>query len=268
MAGVAEGAAARAGGLRAMVDKKLRLVLLGAVPFAAVGLIWFALASGGVIDPTFLPSMSSVIGSLAQVFARESYLTDVWVSIYRVMAAFAVSAVVAIPLGLLAGHSRRVAELVEPFVGFVRYLPVPAFVPLCILWFGLGHTAKIAVIFLGTFFQMILMVADVARGIPKDYFDAAQTLGAKRSHLLLRVLWPASLPGVVNASRTAVGWAWTYLVVAEIAGATSGIGFRIMQAQRYVETPKVFAGIVVIGLLGMITDLIFQAVQRLSFRWQ
>lgn len=251
-----------------MAGKRLRLVLLGSVPFAVIGLVWFALANGGLVDRTFLPSIPSVVSSLALVFAKESYMTDVWVSIYRVMAAFALSAVIAIPVGLLAGYNGRVAELVEPFVGFVRYLPVPAFVPLCILWFGLGDTAKIAVIFLGTFFQMILMVADVARGIPKDYFDAAQTLGANQRQLLLRVLWPASLPGVVSASRTAVGWAWTYLVVAEIAGATSGIGFRIMQAQRYVETPKVFAGIVVIGLLGMTTDLVFQIVQRFSFRWQ
>jgi NitT/TauT family transport system permease protein len=251
-----------------MAGRKLRVIVLGSIPFAVVGLIWFALASGGLVNRTFLPTMSSVLGSLVLVFTRESYLTDVWVSIYRVMLAFAISAVLAIPIGLLAGYSRRVAELVEPFTGFMRYLPVPAFVPLCILWFGLGDMAKVAVIFLGTFFQMILMVEDVAKGIPKDYFDAAQTLGANQRQLLLRVLWRASLPGIVSASRTAVGWAWTYLVVAEIAGATSGAGFRIMQAQRYVETPKVFAGIVIIGLLGMTTDLVFQVIQRFSFRWQ
>lgn len=241
--------------------------MVGSIPFLVVGLIWFVLAAGGFIDPTFLPSMSSVGGALAVVFSRESYLGDVWVSVYRVMAAFALSAIIAVPIGLLAGHIPRVAKLVEPFVGFVRYLPVPAFVPLCILWFGLANTAKIAVIFLGTFFQLILLTGDVSRSIGRDYFDAAQTLGASRWQMLTRVLWPASLPGVVSACRTAVGWAWTYLVVAEIAGATSGIGFRIMQAQRYVETPKVFAGIVVIGLLGMTTDLIFQLIQKVSFRW-
>jgi NitT/TauT family transport system permease protein len=248
-------------------NEKLRKVLIGSIPFLIIGLIWFALANGGFIDPTFLPSMSSVLRALGAIFTRESYLDDVWVSIYRVMAAFVISAVIAIPIGLLAGHSNRVAELVEPFVGFVRYLPVPAFVPLCILWFGLADTAKIAVIFLGTFFQLILLASDVARSIQKDYFDAAQTLGANQPQMLFRVLWPASLPGVVSACRTAVGWAWTYLVVAEIAGATSGIGFRIMQAQRYVETPKVFAGILVIGLLGMTTDLLFKVIQKVSFRW-
>jgi len=241
---------------------------LGAAPFAGVALLWAVLSEGRMVDPTFLPSMSSVAQSLIRVCARESYLKDVWVSIYRVFAAFAVSAILGVPIGLLSGHLTRVAEIVHPFVGFVRYLPVPAFVPLCILWFGLGDTAKIVIIFLGTFFQLILLASDVARAVPKDYFEAALTLGATLGQLLYRVLWPACLPGVVSACRTAVGWAWTYLVVAEIAGATSGIGFRIMQAQRYVETPDVFAGIVIIGLLGMTTDLLFQAIQRVAFRWQ
>jgi NitT/TauT family transport system permease protein len=249
------------------VRGNLARILLGSVPFCAGAVLWLALTGPRVVDPTFLPSISSVARALVQVFSRESYAADVWVSIYRVMAAFVVSAVLAIPIGLLSGHFPKAAQLVEPFVGFVRYLPVPAFVPLCILWFGLGDAAKIVVIFLGTFFQLVLLASDVARGIPKDYFEAALTLGANRRHLVFRVLWPASLPGILSASRTAVGWAWTYLVVAEIAGATSGIGFRIMQAQRYVETPKVFAGIVIIGILGMTTDLAFQAIQRISFRW-
>ncbi len=247
-------------------SENYRRILIGAIPFVVIGLVWVILANG-FIDKTFLPSISSVGRSLVEVFWYESYLNDVWVSTYRVMAAFVISAVLAVPIGLLAGNNERIAELVEPFVGFVRYLPVPAFVPLCILWFGLADTAKIAVIFLGTFFQLILLTADVARGIQRDYFDAAQTLGARPSELLRRVLWPASLPGVVSACRTAVGWAWTYLVVAEIAGATSGMGFRIMQAQRYVETPKVFTGILLIGLLGMTTDLVFKLIQKVSFRW-
>jgi len=253
---------------RTMIGKKFKVVLLGCVPFLVLGAVWLVLTDGGLIDPTFLPPISSVVRAIWLVFIRESYVADVWVSSYRVMAAFAISAILAVPIGLLAGYNTRVAQLVEPFVGFVRYLPVPAFVPLCILWFGLGDTAKIAVIFLGTLFQLILMVEDVARGVPKDYFDAAQTLGANSRQLFFRVMWPASLPGIVSASRTAVGWAWTYLVVAEIAGATSGIGFRIMQAQRYIETQKVFAGIVIIGLLGMTTDLIFKVIQRVGFRWQ
>jgi NitT/TauT family transport system permease protein len=251
-----------------MFTQRINRILLGSLPFVVSAAIWILLTHRGFIDKTFLPSISDVARTVVDVFLREQYLGDVWVSIYRVMGAFLLSSILAVPIGLLTGHVPWVSRLVEPFVGFVRYLPVPAFVPLCILWFGLGDTAKIVVIFLGTFFQLVLLVADIARTITKDYFDAALTLGARQRHLLLKVLWPAALPGVVSACRTAIGWAWTYLVVAEIAGATSGIGFRIMQAERYVETPKVFAGIVVIGLLGMTTDLAFQVIQKMAFRWQ
>lgn len=247
---------------------RLRRIGIGAVPFLILAGAWHFAAARHLADPSFLPSMSDVWRAIISVFTVDFYIGDVWVSVYRVLAAFLLSAVLAVPIGLLAGHNERTADLVEPFIGFIRYMPVPAFVPLCILWFGIGDAAKIAVIWLGTFFQLILLIADVARGVPRDYFEAALTLGASRRHLFFRILWPASLPGIVSASRTAVGWAWTYLVVAEIAGATAGIGFRIMQSERYVETPKVFAGIVVIGILGMATDLLFQLMQRVGFRWR
>ncbi len=245
----------------------MKRFLWGTAPFGLMLIVWALLTSGGWVPDIFLPSIQSVFRALFTVFAQDHYLTDVWVSIYRVLTAFVLSVLLAIPLGMTAGHTRRGAEVIEPAVGFVRYLPVPAFVPLCILWFGLGDNAKIVVIFLGTFFQLILLVSDVARRIPMAYFEAGLTLGATRQQIVRRILWPASLPGIVSACRTALGWAWTYLVVAEIAGATSGIGFRIMQAQRYVETPKVFAGIVIIGLLGMATDLLFQAFYKWRFQW-
>src|SRR5581483_2373488 len=250
-----------------ILSRSLKRIVLGILPFLALFGVWPLLTSQGWVADVFLPSIPQVFRALLTVFSTDHYLGDIWISVYRVMGAFAVSAILAVPLGLLAGHYAAAAELVEPAVGFVRYLPVPAFVPLCILWFGLGDLAKMVVIFLGTFFQLILLVADVARSVPKDYFEAALTLGAKQEQLFRRILWRAALPGVVSACRTAVGWAWTYLVVAEIAGATSGIGFRILQAQRYIETPKVFAGIMIIGLLGLTTDLLFQIFQKWQFRW-
>src|ERR1700682_1561821 len=181
---------------RALMPERnsLKRILLGVLPFLAVVCVWQLITLEGWVPELFLPSISQVFRALFAVLLGEHYLADIWVSIYRVMAAFVLSAILAVPLGLLSGHSSSVAELVEPTVGFVRYLPVPAFVPLCILWFGLGDTAKIVVIFLGTFFQLILLVGDVSRSIPKDYFEAALTLGASRRQLLWRILWPASLP--------------------------------------------------------------------------
>lgn len=245
----------------------LNRIALGAIPFGIFIAAWLLVTEAGLVRQVFLPTIPHVLTSLSTLFIEENYLVDVFVSIYRVMVAFLISGILAVPIGLFTGYYNRVAGSVEPFVGFARYLPVPAFVPLCILWFGLGDMGKIAVIFLGTFFQLILMITDVVRGIPKDFFQAALTLGASENHIIGKVLLPASLPGIVSASRIAVGWAWTYLVVAEIAGATSGIGFRIMEAQRFIQTPKIFAGIVVIGLLGITTDLLFRALHRFLFPW-
>lgn len=250
-----------------MTKKLLIRLTLSLSPFIIVVGSWVILTEGGFVKEVFLPNITHMFQSLFKQFSAENYIKDVGISVYRVMAAFVLSAILATPIGLLTGYSKKVAELVEPFVGFARYLPIPAFVPLCILWFGLGDVSKIAIIFLGTFFQLILMVADVARSIPREFFEAALTLGSKRRQLIQRVLWPASLPGIVTACRTAVGWAWTYLVVAEIAGATSGLGFRIMEAQRFVQSPKIFAGILVIGLLGLLTDLFFKSLYKYMFTW-
>jgi NitT/TauT family transport system permease protein len=250
-----------------MFRELLRRSIWAVLPFIVLILVWIVANQGQFVKEIFLPSIPSVGKSLFNLFSNEHYLDDVWVSIFRVMAAFVLSTILAIPLGLWAGFSNKFASLLEPFVGFIRYLPVPAFVPLCILWFGLGDLGKIAIIFMGTFFQLILMVADSARNVPKEYFEAAQTLGASKGSLFLKVLWRASMPDIINASRTAVGWAWTYLVVAEIAGATTGIGFRIMEAQRYVQAANIFAGIVVIGILGVTTDLIFKGLYKFMFPW-
>ena len=242
-------------------------IIYGIIPFILFIIAWIFLTEIYHIKEIFLPAIPKVFKTLGDLFAKENYIIDVLVSCYRVIIAFLISAFFAIPIGLFAGHFKKVSKTVEPFVGFFRYLPVPALVPLCILWFGLGHSGKIAIIFLGTFFQLILMIADVGRDVPKSLFEAALTLGAKRKHLLLKVLWPASRPGIINASRIAIGWAWTYLVVAEIAGATSGLGFRIMQAQRYVQAPQIYAGIVVIGFLGVTTDLLFKAFYKVMLPW-
>jgi NitT/TauT family transport system permease protein len=236
-------------------------------PFVVVFLAWVCLTECGIVDKIFLPRLADVFEAVTRGFAEEEYHRDLFISIFRVTVAFLLSVVLAIPLGLLSGFSQKCAQAIEPFVGFVRYLPIPAFVPLCILWFGLGNSGKIVIIFLGTFFQLVLMIADVARQVPRALFEAALTLGATTRELFLKVLMRSTLPGVVNSCRVAMGWAWTYLVVAEIAGATSGLGFRIMEAQRFVQTPKIFAGILLIGILGVVSDLAFQVVHRFLFPW-
>jgi NitT/TauT family transport system permease protein len=241
--------------------------LLGFVPFAAVAVIWTVLVDGVRIPEVFLPSLGAMPGVLWNMFAREGIGRDILISSYRVLGGFILAVMLATPLGLMMGYSRSVGRLFEPIVGFVRYIPVPVFIPLTILWLQSGNIQKMAVIFLGAFFQLVLMVRDAAGSVPKDYFEAAIMRCTPRRHLVTKVLWPAALPKVFDSYRICIGWAWTYLVVAEIVGANTGVGYYIIKAQRYLMIPQIFAAMFLIGLLGMATDLLFAAAYGRLFPW-
>jgi len=162
----------------------------------------------------------------------------------------------------------KVAEaFTEPVVGFIRYMPASAFIPLFILWLGIGDIEKIAIIFVGSFFQLVLMVAVVAKNVHKDMLETAYTLGAKRFQVIRKVLLPASLPGIVDTLRIIVGWAWTYIIVAELVASASGIGYMIISAQRMLRTGNIIFGILTIGILGLITDYFFKWLYNRLFPW-
>lgn len=228
---------------------------------------WAALSYGGVLSSYVLPTPGRVVEAMVSLLLRGNLLPDLGISFYRVMMGFLISAVVGVPVGLLAGSFRSVEALVEPLVGFVRYLPAAAFIPLAIVWLGIGEEAKIGIIVFGTFFQMVLVVADITRKVPAELREVSLTLGAKRLQIVRHVLAPATLPGVLDTLRVMAGWAWTYLVVAELVAANSGLGFRILKSQRFLATHEVFAGIVVIGLLGLGTDLVFKVVSARLVPW-
>lgn len=235
--------------------------------FGTLLAVWSALSFSGAIAPFVLPTPTRVLGSVWDMLVRQNLLADTGISVYRVMMGFFLSAILAIPLGLLVGSFKPVEAAIEPLTGFVRYLPAAAFIPLVMVWLGLGESAKIGIIFIGTFFQMVLVVADVTRAVPSDLIHVALTLGARPAQIVRHVLVPATLPGVLDAMRVMVGWAWTYLVVAELVAANSGLGFRIMKAQRFLATDQVFVGILVIGLLGLATDLLFRAASARVVPW-
>lgn len=248
------------------IPRSLALVLgLGA--FGAVFAGWAILTYGGFVPPLFLPSPTDVAKAGVRLVTQFNLAADVAISVWRVTAGFGLAALIGVPLGILVGSLRVVAAVVEPLAGFMRYLPASAFIPLLILWIGIDDREKIAVIFIGTFFQLVLMIADVVKNVSQDLIDSSYTLGAKPGQVLWRILLPASLPGIVDTLRIACGWAWTYLVVAELVAATSGLGNLIMDAQRYLRTPNIIVGIIAIGLLGLIFDLLFKALYRLLFPW-
>jgi NitT/TauT family transport system permease protein len=184
-----------------------------------------------------------------------------------VVTGWALSAALALPLGLLIGSYRGVQALLEPLTDFIRYMPAVAFIPLVMLWFGIEESSKVAVIFIGTFFQMVLMVAEDVKRVPMSQIEAAQTMGATRRELLEQVILPSAKPALLDTLRVTMGWAWTYLVVAELVAANSGLGYSILKAQRYLQTDQIFAGIVLIGAIGLAMDQGFRWLHRRAFPW-
>ena len=180
---------------------------------------------------------------------------------------FLISSLAAIPLGLMMGTFKVVQAACEPIINFIRYLPVTAMIPLLILWVGIGIEQKITVIVIGTFFQQVVMVVDIVNRVPNELLNAAYTLGATRRQILSRVLIPAMLPGLFDMLRVTMGWAWTYLVVAELVGSSAGLGYMSMQAMRGLHADVIFVAILVIGMLGIITDQIFRISKHLLLPW-
>lgn len=224
---------------------------------------WLGIAEAGLVHPQILPSPRAVVEAWWRLFA-DGYVWDIGISVARVWAAFLASAVIAIPLGILMSGYRAVTALVEPIIDFVRYLPVPALVPLTLIWLGIGEGSKVTLLWIGTFFQLILLVADDARRVPKEFTETGRTLGASDSALMKDVLFRAMLPNMVDSLRITLGWCWTYLIVAEIVASSSGIGYELWTARRYGKSPDVFAGILTIGIIGLVSD---QAIRILHRRW-
>jgi len=240
---------------------------LGIGGFGCVLIAWSLLTYGGFISALFLPPPHRVLLAGIEQFAQLGFATDIFMSTYRVLAGFLAAAVIGVPLGVLMGTFKAVEALIEPLVGFIRYMPASAFIPLFILWVGIGDVEKIAIIFVGSFFQLILMTAVVASSVPKEMLETAYTLGAGRMQVVRRVLLPASLPGILDTLRIIIGWAWTYIIVAELVAAESGIGYMIINAQRMLQTGSIIFGILAIGFLGIVTDYLFKWTHRWLFPW-
>jgi NitT/TauT family transport system permease protein len=234
---------------------------------AAMLLVWELIARSGWANPLFFPAPSVVLEALRRMIATQDLLWHAWVSTERVWIAFAIATVMAVPIGMLMSGYRAVGAALEPAIDFIRYLPVPALVPLSIIWFGVGENTKIFLLWLGTFFQLVLLVADDMRRVPNEYFEIARTVGASQRQLLTDVAFPAMLPSLLDNLRITLGWCWTYLIIAEIVAADSGLGFVIWTARRYMKTPEVMAGVVAIGIIGLVTDQLLRLLHRRAFRY-
>ncbi len=229
--------------------------------------IWWLITAAGWEQPLFLPSPQSVWNSLVQQWNNGQLASDTGVSVFRIMVGFLIASVLAVPLGLLIGTFRAWEAAIEPLVDFIRYMPVVAFVPLTIVWFGVANTQKFVIIFMGTFFQQVLMIMDNTKRVPLDFVDIGRTLGLKDRQILLRIITRSAAPEIWDSLRVTLGWAWTWLVVAELVAATSGLGYRIVTAQRYLETNLIIGYIIVLGILGLVLDQMMKALGRVMYRY-
>ena len=242
-------------------------ILAGGLVWLVILALWAGLTYGHYVRDMFLPAPDSVVRRGVQLAADGSLLQHTWASLQVVLLGFLVSSVIAVPLGLWMGTYRIVQAALEPVVNFIRYLPVTSFVPLFILWIGIGIEQRITVIFFGTFFQQLVMIADGARGVSRDLVNASYTLGTKQSEVVWHVIFPAALPGILDTLRVTMGWAWTYLVVAELVAANSGLGFISLKAMRGFQVDTIFLAIALIGLLGLVTDQLFRLLRQWVAPW-
>jgi NitT/TauT family transport system permease protein len=244
-----------------------RRSLLGVAVGLALILVWEVAARAALAPPLFLPAPSAVFAAMADMIANQGLLWHALISNLRVWLAFLIAALMAVPLGMLMGASPLVGRALEPSIDFIRYLPVPALVPLSIIWFGVGEETKIFLLWMGVFFQLVLLVADDARRVPSEYQEIAATLGASPLRRLTDVRFHAMLPNLVDNLRITLGWCWSYVIVAEIVASDSGLGFVIWQARRYLKTPEVMAGVIAIGVIGLVTDQALRWLHRRRFSY-
>ena len=244
-----------------------RRLALGIALFVLFVAFWALITFSGFVPKTFLADPLQMLESGWRLIAHEGFAKDIGMTVWRVVGGFVIAALLALPLGVAMGTYKPVEAFFEPFVSFARYLPASAFIPLLILWAGIGEAQKLALIFIGSFFQLVLMIAFTVGSTRRDLVEAAYTLGSTDASLIRRVLIPGAAPQIAEILRMVLGWAWTYVIVAELIGASSGIGHMITDSQALLATDQIIFGIIVIGLIGLVSDLAFKALNRRLFPW-
>ena len=241
--------------------------ILSALGLLIILLLWAVLTYGHFVERFFLPSPIDVLFSIINLFQSGVLLTDIVASFSRILLGMLLSFAIAFPCGIALGMSRKFEAAVEPAIAFIRYIPPSAFIPLAIIWFGIGESEKIVILFLGIAPYLTLLIADMVANTRSELVDVALTLGASKYQTITKVVIPSAMPGIWDALRIMSGAAWTYVIIAEIVGASSGLGHLMIESQRFLRTDVIYASIVIIGLLGLGTDYFFKLTYKLFFPW-
>ena len=230
-------------------------------------LIWTLLSVTGAVTATFLPSPRVVFGTLIDMARSGELWTNTWLTVRRILYGMGLTVLISVPLGIAIGTFQAAAALFEPVIGLVRYLPANAFIFLLIIWLGTEESPRIALLVLGTVFFNTVMTADVVRNVPRAMIDVSYTLGARRNEVLRKVIIPHALPGMIDAVRVNAAAAWNFIVVAEVIGSGEGLGRLITRAQRFLQVDRIFAMLIVIGILGLLIDVALRLLRNWVGKW-
>ena len=256
-------------GLRKPLPQKWRVPFALGMP-VAVFLTWGVLTLGAhpLVKPFFLPSPLTVLQSLLRLVFEGELWPAVYASTLRILISFVAAAAVALPLGVFMGAFEPINRLLEPVMAPLRYMPISAFIPLLLLWLGIGEAEKVAFLFLGVFVYLLPVVVTAVRAVPEELVQTALTLGASRAQVIRTVLVPAALPDIFDSFRVMNAISWTYVILAELINTKEGLGAMIQRAYEHLHTADVFAGILVIGVIGLATDWMIRGINGFLFRWK
>jgi ABC-type nitrate/sulfonate/bicarbonate transport system permease component len=230
--------------------------------------LWCIISYGGLVPAIILPSPTAVLRAFPVLHFEEALVRSALWSLYRVTMGFVLSGLVAIPLGLLMGTFPAVKHFLSPLVDPLRFLPISALVPLFLVWFGIEETMKIMLLFVGTLVYLLPLVVEAVESVDDVYLQTATTLGATRWQLVRHVLIPGSLPSIGEALRVMNGIGWTYVILAEIVNARYGLGHIITVAGKRSHVDQIFAGVIVILVIGVVTDVIIRIINKQLFYWK
>jgi len=233
---------------------------------------WWLITAFGYIKPLFLPSPGAVVAQFVDVamdgFGGSTLFEHTLWSLYRVFAAFLLACVTAIPIGIGMGVNRVLRGVFDPPIEFYRPIPPLAYLPLIIIWFGIGDLGKVILIYLAVFAPLALNARAGVRSVSLEQIHAAYSLGASRLQVIRHVILPAALPEILTGMRIGIGFGWTTLVAAEMVAATAGLGYMVLNAAEFLRSDVVIMGIVVIGALAYLFDLLMRKVERTLVPWK
>ncbi|HEU4796972.1 MAG TPA: ABC transporter permease [Pyrinomonadaceae bacterium] len=253
--------------IRAPLPRRTAFFLGFVAPALVLG-AWCVLTYGGLVQPDFLPKPTEVLRGTLQLFLHYDLGKAILISSQRIGIAFLLASAIALPLGVLMGAFDPINRFFEPIMAPLRYMPISAFIPLLILWFGIYEKQKIAFLFLGVFVYLLPVVVSAIRLVPEELVQTALTLGASKFQVISTVLVPAALPEIFDSFRVMNAIAWTYVILAEAVNPEYGLGYMVELARTHQKASWSFAGLLVIGGIGLLTDFLIRVLSSLLFRWR